>query len=293
MAKGAAVQKIRIEEQAKRPDLFTYQDYRAFLRDWIGYLKTQRKRFSLRKLAVEAQMGTGYLSMVLSGKHAISAKGLAKILPHLGLNESEKTFLELLLTVAESDIHGVRMEALGRIQRFRAYEQHNPQEMETFQYLSRWYHVAIREMAGLDGVEWEPAAIQKRLKSRVPLKEVDDALKFLVDHKYIELSKDGAVNFPEKNIQCFDKIFQVALRQFHREMFRIAGETLDNTPIEQRHVLGHTVAVSKSTYVKIRDLMEQTIRNIAELTKSDPHADSVYHVILAAFPLTESSEDKK
>ncbi|HUP56649.1 MAG TPA: TIGR02147 family protein [Bdellovibrionota bacterium] len=279
--------------QAKRPDLFTYQDYRAFLRDWIEHLKAQRGRqLSLRQLAIEAQVSTGYLSMVLTGKQALSAKALSKLLPHLGLDDQEQAFLELLRTIAESDNHAARMEALNRIQRFRAYGENQPREAETFQYLSRWYHVAIREMAGLKGLKLEPTEIQRRLKSRVPLKEIEEGLKFLVERGFIERGPGGAVSFPEKNIQCFEKVHQVALRQFHREMFRIAGETLDNTPIDERHVVGHTVAVSKETYSKIRELMEKTIRSIADLTRADRRADSVYHVALAAFPLTDSVEKK-
>lgn len=292
MAKGAVVKEPRKDESKSRPDLFTYQDYRAFLRDWIDYLKTEKKKFSLRQLALQAGLGSGYLSTVLAGKQPLSSKGLTKIIPHLELEDSEKTFLELLRTVAESDDHSVRMEALNRIQRFRAFGQNNPQEVETFQYLSRWYHVAIREMAGLKGFNLEPAAIQRRLKSRVPLKDIEEALRFLIDHRYIELDGDGKVKLPEKQVQCFGKIYQIALRQFHREMFRVAGETLDNTSIEHRHVLGHTVAVSKEGYTKIRDLMETMIRSIADITKSETDAESVYHVMLGAFPLTEPAEGK-
>jgi uncharacterized protein (TIGR02147 family) len=271
-----------------RPDLFTYQDYRAFLRDWIEHLKAQRGRqqLSLRQLALEARVSTGYLSMVLSGKQALSAKALSKLLPHLGLDDQEQAFLELLRTIAESDNHAARMEALNRIQRFRAYSEKQPREAEAFQYLSRWYHVAIREMATLKGLKLEPGEIQRRLKSRITLKEIEEGLSFLVDHGFIKRGPGGAVSIPEKSTECFEKVHQVALRQFHREMFRIAGEALDDTPADERHVVGHTVAVSKETYSKIRELMETTIRSIAELTRSDRRADSVYHVSLAAFPLS-------
>ncbi|MEK6579080.1 MAG: DUF4423 domain-containing protein, partial [Bdellovibrionota bacterium] len=217
----------------------------------------------------------------------ISEKALSKILSILELNETEKVFLNLLRTLAESNSHPVRIDALAKIQKVQSFRKNNPDAIEVIQYLSEWHYVAIREMAALTNFKNDPRWISRQLKVHVPQKQIAEALAFLIEKKFIELDNHGRALFPEKNIQCFEQIYQVSLRQFHRQMLRLAGEALDHTEIDSRHVLGHTVAISKANYDLAKTIMEDALKKIAKITKDDRDAESVYHMIFAAFPLTK------
>src|SRR5271170_1658094 len=82
---------------SKRPDIFRYLDYRAFLKDLFQHLKKTRREFSIRSIATECQIASGYLPMVLAGRRNLSFGILERILPHLHLNRTEERFLENLV----------------------------------------------------------------------------------------------------------------------------------------------------------------------------------------------------
>lgn len=273
-------------ETAKRPDIYRYHDHRAFLVDLVAFLRTSEPGFSLRSLSEAAGLAVGYVSMALSGARALSNDALEKMAKPLGLNAAEKTHLELLRLLGESDSQEVRASALERIQKFGAYQRTNPKESEAFRYLTRWVNVAIREMVSLSDFRAEPDWILERLRKRLPQKEVQDALEFLVKNHYIELAGKKA-RLPEKNIDCDGEVFRLVLGQFHRQMLRLAAESYDDTPIEERNITGQTIAIAQEDWPELKKILDDTLDRIGELEKRAKSKNSVYHVTFAAFPLTQ------
>ena len=84
--------------------------------------------------------------------------------------------------------------------RFSGYRDQNAEESVFFKYISQWYHVAIREMALLPDFSTEPEWIQKRLHAPVPLQQIREALRFLLESGYLIQKKNGMVRSgPQKN----------------------------------------------------------------------------------------------
>lgn len=274
------------KNDATRPDIFRYHDYREFLRDWFNFLKQTKPGFSLRSLARESGLASGYLPMVLSGSRNLSAKALEKCSRYLALTPRERNYLDLLRTLGDSDAPEARREAFEKIQRYRTYQQVNPREIEVYRYLTRWFYVAIREMALLPGFRPDARWIQARLKGKVSLKEVQQALDFLISNGFMTVQPDGTVKVPQKDMQCIGGVFKLALGNFHSEMLGLAIEAISNTPRDKRSVTGHTMAVSEKNYDKMVKILEGALKQIADLEETDDSANDVYHVALAAFPLS-------
>lgn len=275
--------------KAQRPDIFTYHDHLALLRDWVAYLKASQSKFSLRSLAKQAGIASGYLPMVLKGSRPLSAAALAKLIPHLSLNASEQSFLDCLLVLGTSDSHEARMSALERMRRFSQFRQQNLQETAAYQYLTHWYYVAIREMATVPGFRDDPQWIQEQLRFQVPLKDIKDTLEFLFKNKFLEKNAEGRVQAPSEPLNCQGGIYRVALSHFHREIMRLAGESIDKVPSQERNILGHTVAMSAENFEKAREIAEAALKKIAALQESAASGsenDCVYHFEVALFPLT-------
>jgi len=279
---------LRREETIKRerPDVFSYHEYRAFLRDWFDFLKDSRPGFSMRALAREAELASGFLPMILAGTRNLSAKTWAKMAPHLGLSPSERSYLASLQMLQQTDSQAVRHAALGKLQRFRAYREQNPKETETYQYLTRWFNVAIREMAALGEFHTNPEWIQSRLRVKVGIAEIKQALDFLTKNNYLEVQPDGTARLRDKNIDCVGGVYKMALGKFHREMLSLASQSIDNTPSEERNITGHTLAIPASRYGEIETILDEALQKIAALGNGTEPADCVYHILLSAFPLT-------
>ena len=276
------------KQYTNKPEIYRYHDYRIFLKDWLVYLKTSQPGFSMRKLAQQAGIATGYLPMMITGSRKISHKAFSKVAPFLKLSKSERSFLDLLITLGTSDSQHARLESLNRMKQFKEYKKLNPRETEVYQYLSHWYYVAIREMTALPGFQADPQWIQSQLNYKISLKDAKEALAFLIQNKYIKIGLNESVQPPEKNLDCIGGVYRIALTQFHQEMFSLASQSIEATPSDQRNILGHTFALDAKNFEKASTLIENTLKQLQELSK-DSQGDTVYHAQLAVFPLTSSS----
>ena len=269
------------------PSVFAYHDYREFMRDWFAHLGKTRKGFSLRSIARESQIAVGYLPMVLSGHRALSKAMLAKILPHLGLGESERAHLEMLRGLAEAESADARTALLAKLQKKRVYQDSHPQEFETFRYMSRWYFVAIRELSAVKGFKLDAKWIQSRLREKVPLADVSEAIEFLIEHGFIQVSAGGKVQFQEKNLQCMGGVYRVALGKFHKEMITLVRDSIESVPSEERHILGHTFAIEEKDLAEVKSVLDEALAKIEAISERKRAAETVYHVTLGVAPLTK------
>jgi uncharacterized protein (TIGR02147 family) len=276
------------EKAAPRPEVFAYADFNGFLRDWMEYLKSEK--YSLRHLARDAGLASGYLPMVLSGQRPLSARAFEKLSPLLRLRAPELKFLELLRTIAQSEDPSRRLEALGKVQRYESYKAKNLREIEVYRYLTRWHYVAVREMALLPGFKADPSWIQSRLRGRVPLADISAALDFLETHKFLT-PVEGTLKPSQRDLDCTEGVYKISLAQFHRQMLSMASEAIDVVPRAQRSITGQTVAVGREGLEKIKKVLDDALNKIGEIAASSKGATDVYHVALAAFPLTAPQKE--
>ena len=272
-----------------KPNIQNYHDYLEFLKDWTEYLKDQESGFSLRKIAKEAGIASGYLPMCFGRKRKLSLKFYEKIKPFLKLSVKEKRFLDLLRVIAESEIAKERVEALTDLQKLKDYKDNHHSELEAHQYLSRWYYVAIRELVNLSEFKSEPTWIQERLRGRISQKEISESIKFLLKYGFILKDSTGKFKVAEKQLSCHEGVYKISLGEFHRQMLDIAKNSIDEVSREERILLGHTVALSKDQYDKVQEILREAINKIETVDNSSQLETEVYQIEVAAFPLTKKS----
>lgn len=272
-----------------KPNIQDYHDYLEFLIDWTNYLKDQEKGFSLRKIAKEAGIASGYLPMCFSRKRKLSDKFFDKIKPLLRLSTKEIRYLDLLKIIAESEVAKDRVQALTDLQKLKDYKDSHHSELEAHQYLSRWYYVAIRELVNLPEFRNEPAWIQERLRGRISQKQIIEGVQFLLKYDFILKDDSGQFRVAEKQLSCHEGVYKISLGEFHRQMLDIAKISIDDVSREERLLLGHTVALSKDQYEKIQAILKEAITKIENVDNTTQVETEVYQIEVAAFPLTKKS----
>lgn len=276
-----------------KPNIQEYHDYLEFLKDWIESLKEREKGFSLRKVAKEAGIASGYLPMCFKRERKLSQKAYEKIKPHLKLSAKEERYLDLLRIIAESEVPKERVEALTGLQKLKDYKANNRSELEVHQYLSRWYYVVIREMVNMPEFTGYSEWIQERLRGRVSQKEIEEALEFLVKYEFIHKNAQGKYVVASKQLDCHEGVFKLSLGEFHRQMLDWAKASIEDLPREERLLLGHTASLSKEQFEKVQAVLREAIAEI-ESVDNKQHAQGmeVYHIELTAFPLTKKNSSQ-
>ena len=283
-----AKKKTKTTAKVTKPVIFEYHDYRAFFKAWFVYLKKQHKT-SLRELARQSGLSSGYLPMVVSGKRDLSDKALLALQPHLKLRQNELAFLKELCLLSDSHEQEQRLECYKRIRRFFRYNEQHGDSIEAHRYLEKWYYVAIRELARLPEFNLTPAWIREQLLFKVTKSQVQEALDFLVENKYLKVDNKGRVERPEKPIRCHQGVYRLSMSQFHRQVLELAAESIHEVSREKRHLLSHTMAIPQSKFAQVRAVLDEALAKIEALTGEAAKADSVYQVSLMSFPLAGQS----
>ncbi len=276
----------------QKPNIFDHVDHLLFLKSWFEFLKSE-ERISMRAISEKAQLAIGYLPMCLSGKRSLSSKALSKMAPHLKLSLSEQRFLELLHTVGTSENPEVRLRAVGDMTKLQAFKKTNNKELEVYKYLTNWYYVAIREMVALADFDPNPAWLQARLNGKVSLADCEEAIRFLVASGFVTVSAQGKYTIPKMALDCKEGIYKMSLGEFHREMFRFAAESIENVARANRSIMGHTVAIRTEDLPHVTEILNEAITKLHTLGQKTTNADQVYHIELAAFPLTQKKIEKE
>lgn len=276
-----------------RPRVFAYHDYRLFLKDWFSFLKASDRGFSIRKISASAKISPALLSLVLSGQRDLTGPTILRLAAKINLKPAEQKYLKLLVKMSESKDQAVRQQAYEQIKRFNQYQESNPKEIEVHRYMSNWFYVAIRELAAHPDFKGDIKWIQKRLIKHVPAQQIKEAIAFLEEHKFISPRRGGGYDLPTKNLDCLGGVFQLSLNQFHRQILKIASDSIDNVPKDRRSLTGYTFLMSQESYLKLIDVWKKTeekIRSIESEDQNKPGKKAVYHVEFLALPLTRGEK---
>jgi uncharacterized protein (TIGR02147 family) len=256
-------------------------------------MKCSDPEFSTRTLAAQAQISNGYISTILNTTQDISERAIEKIMPYLGLSETEAQCFRLLCKVTDSVDSDERIASLEKLQKYRRYSSLNPQETKVFNYFTKWYFIAIREMANMSSFRPDPKWIHEQLNFAVPLSEVVEALRFLIENRLIVFNNNGSFASAPDRIECDGKIYRFILTHYHKQFFELAVRSIDNTERENRNILGHTVCMSDEQFREAKQVLDDALEKIAAITNQETEASkTVYHFNLVAFPLTKARGEK-
>ena len=275
-----------------KPDIYKYYSYREFLTDWVAYLKKTQSGFSIRRLADKADIATGYISSVTSGKRRMSKKAFLKIAPYLKLSGSELSYFENLIEMENSNSSDLKAHALRKMNRFSGFRELNKNELRISKYLSKWYYIAIREMVDLKDFRLDADWIGQRLRFQVSKANISHAIKFLIENKFIILNSDGSLGASGDDIECFDLVYSMSLKQHYKQMFDLAKDALDVVESDSRYLLGYTFCLDKDGFDEAKNLMNQAFKKIRKLEKGKKSGQEIYNFASHAVPLTKNEKEE-
>ena len=270
------------------PSPFDFPDYVDYLMSYLSYRKENEPNIILEFTKVTGISGDSLKKVVRRSKK-IESKEHNKILKYINLPENESEFLEVLYLLSVSDSGLDRTKAMQQLARFDSFKKKNPDGYEAWRYLSHWYYPAIREMATLPEFKMDPFWIQSQLVRFVSVTEIRKCLNFLIGAQFIKAEEDGKVVSRHKHINCTGGLYRLALRNYHKEMLEVAISSITSLSSDKRMLLAHTVAVPESKKDLLFRILAETIEKVQALGAGENSEDEIYHVELAALPLTQKN----
>ena len=220
--------------------IIEYTDFRKFMRDFYE----ERKRcsaFSWREFSKIAGFSSpSYMKVVCDGNSKLSRIGVERTGAAMGLAGFEMDYFRAMVKFGQADVESKKV---------AAYE-----EMLS---IAKVYKVRVLAplMPGAT-----PGELAKMCYPEVSAQEVQESLAFLTKAGLLKKT-EGKLVQSETSVKGSNDATRLAMRGMHRMMSQLATPALE-LPVEERNFSGVTMGLSRESYSKIENLLDECRRKI-------------------------------
>jgi uncharacterized protein (TIGR02147 family) len=269
------------------PNIFEYVDYREYLRDYYTAGKAHVPKFSYRYLAREAGFSSpNFFKLVMDGDRNLSSDSIDKFAKALKLDrEGKRFFADLVAFEQAEDVHE-RNEAFERVAASRRFRQARRIDSTMFEYLSHWYHPAIRELAALDEFRRDAEWISAKLSPSVSVDKVEASLDLLFGMGLLVEDEDGAISRGDPSLTTGHEVGSLAIGNYHRQMLQRAADSIEDVPRQMRNINAVTVCINPERVPEIKERIQAFRETLIDFCDRDEDPQTVFQINFQLFPLS-------
>ena len=266
--------------------VFTYSDYRVFLKDELAARISSNSRYSLRSFAKQMNIPASTLSELLSRKKQMTMGLVAKIADGLKMSEHEAAYLRLLVQL-ETESDEIRKEELQkRAAQYSSVSQAKSLNLEMFRVIADWYCIVILESLELSNLS-EKQLVKQLGISRFEYKMAIERLEKL---ELIQKNSLGQYEKTKSDLLAESQIPNSALRKFHQQMLQKAILAVEEQTPKEKVIGSETLTISKSQVKEASKIIEECFQKISLLSKKTRSKEAVYHLGIQFFKIVENDK---
>ncbi len=275
-----------------RPDVFTFLDYRTYLKQWFAWKKVLNPRYSHRAFVRRTgQRSPSLLVDVTEGRRNLPEATAIAFTKAMQLEVEEASFFRALVRFDQAGTAEERDEAWQEISASKRYREARPIEGAMYDCLAHGFYAAIRELASTPGFRDDPTWIRGRLAQQITEPQAKAALEALFTTGLLACTDEGEVVPGEPTFVTPTEVAGVAVRAYHLDMLEQARVSLRQTPRDQRHFSAITAAVPRSSLPRLREEITRMSKRLLDLVSThEEDPDEVVQVQLHFFPLTHMED---
>lgn len=270
------------------PDVFAYNDYRAFLRDWFDWKKGINRRFSYRVLGEKVGFkSASFFSQILQGKSNISLEMIHRFASIVGLDRRETEFFEALVLHDQAKTLVEEKRQLDRLLELRP-EAISKLERDRCEFLEAWYHGVVWQLLETLEVREDLADLAASLTPPISIADAEGSLALLERLGMARRDRDGRWRQLDPILSVSSGVPRSITRRFYLSLNRLAGEAHDRFEREDRNLSWVTLAVSDTKRDEIVQEIRAFRRHLVELARRDTSPQDVHQLLIQLFPLSRT-----
>jgi len=274
-----------MQAQKNIPSVFDYLDYRRYLSDYFFTRRMIDSRFSIRAFAAKAGLplsNSSFFSKVIAGNRNLTLDLQFKIAKAMKLGASEIPYFGLLVRFNQSKDPESKNHLYSELAKYTRSKARIIAK-DGYEYYSKWNYSIIRAFFGINRKENNPSAIGKRIFPQIQAKDVEEAIRLLLELGLISKTANGYA-LREANIatERENKDFVGKVRIL--EMLRLAQEVFNHVPARDREFSAMTVFISKPGYEALQEKIRIFREELKTMVAADKDEDRIYTLGMQFFP---------
>jgi uncharacterized protein (TIGR02147 family) len=268
------------------PNIFSYTDYRQYIKDFCNEMRTSKPFFSYRYIGQKAGLkSTGLLSWVVMGKRNLSAHLIHKISKTFKLSAKEAGYFEILVNYNQSkqtEEKQFYLEKMLSIKKVRA----DVVEQDRCAFYSKWYYSAIRELVAIYTIRDEEQ-VSAIVRPQIKKSEARDALDLLLRLNMIKKNAKGFYERTSAALTSSPAIDPAVIHNFQFMTMELAQSSLHRFSKGERDVSTVTLSCDQEAAGRIREKIAEMRSEALKIACACKKPDQVFQLNTQIFPLSK------
>lgn len=280
-------------ESPAQPTVFDFTDYRQFLKAYYDFQKRKNPVFSHRYFALRAKINSsGFYKNVMDGKRSLGRSLIVRFSEAMKLRKKEADYFENMVyfneakTVEEKRIFFERMMALRKVDAYLV-------QGSQFEFYSKWYYSAIRELIGIIRFKDDFAALGRLLDPPIRPDQAEKAIKVLEELQFIAKDQKGIYRQTQNHITTGSEVESLNVANYQMACMDLAKEAIDRHGPAFRDMSTLTLSLSKEAFEAFKEEIISFRKRLLGLERQFPKADRVYQLNTHFFPLSKIPAKEK
>ena len=269
--------------------VFSYKDYRVFLKDWYDDAKKNRPAFSFRSFAGKAGFKTSnFLLLVIQGKRNLTEQSLARTVVGLDLNKQEEEFFRNLVFFNQAKTHADQNFYYQRLLQSQKFNELKPIEKQNYEYYSTWYHPVIRELVCAKDFDGSPQWLSHRLYPNVSASQCAKSIELLEALGFIKKNGKNRWEQTSSIISTGPELTSLVVHNYHKSILDLSKAVMDKLSTKQRDVSTLTLGIKKERLAELKAKIREFRKDILSLVSADAEPEEVVQLNMQFFPVTRN-----
>lgn len=276
--------------QKEKLNLFSYIDYRKFLRDYYEQKKKSRAGFSFRTFSKKAGLGSSnLLKRVIDGERSLTKETIIKFAIGLGLNKKETEFFHDLVHFCQAKNHNQKDLYFQNLIKSKNYNSLKPMEKEQYEYYSQWHHSVVKELIVSNKFKTIEAIAQK-ITPKISKKQIQSSILLLEKMGFIKKNKKDRWQAINTVVTTGPECLGITVMNYHQNLLKMTKQKLKTVPAQNRDVSALVLGLDRNLIPVVKKRIQNFRKEILKLVADQKNPDEVIILSTQLMPYTNLKE---
>jgi uncharacterized protein (TIGR02147 family) len=277
------------------PNIFEYQNFRTYLKDYYTEQKARKKRFSYRYFSEKAGVNSpSFLYYVIENKRNLTGSSILKISQAIGHTREEADYFENLVFFNQAKKINEKTHFYSKLIEIRRPIDVQSIDEDRYAYYSKWYHSVIREVVTFFDFGGDYKKLGSFLIPQISAPEAKESVFLLEQLGFLERDEDGLYHQTSNLILGRPRPIQAfVIERFQLEMLDMAMMAFERVSIYERISTSTTLSVSTETIELFKMRIREFQHDLMEIARVDDEQEQTIQITVNLFPVSRNKNETK
>lgn len=281
-----------MERTQRRPDVFTYSNANAFIRDMLQWKNAAEPSFSVRQQTrTLRRCSPALVTLIARGERRLSPDRVPEFSKLLRLSAHEQRALFSL--VGSDDISGTIATEDKQTPRCQRQASRKARQSIRSGLFQPWFNLHLWESARLPAFKPDAGHLFRLLRGIAPPASIAKSIRSLMQEGFLRRTLEGSTVPEYPTVESTDEVADERIRRLHVRSLSLAAHLTDEIPVAEREAGLVLMSLDEGGFQKLKVLLKRFTDELGQFSEEHSSGgDCLYQVLVNAVPVSVRLQGK-